>query len=239
MDSEVDIYNPAYVRGVFDRVSSTYGYTNYLASFGFTERWRKECVRNLGSLPDGAVGFDLMSGRGETWNQLFSRHKGIAKLTAIDISVEMIKGAREQAAKLAASIELLELDVFDNSIESGSADFVISTFGIKTFNAEQLRQLAGEVARILKVGGRFSLIEVSEPRDWALHPLYMFYLAKVMPIIEKVFLGYSYGYSMIGVYVSRFGSCREFSRLLQEHGLQVSLSSHFYGCATSVHGVKM
>src|SRR4051812_11009281 len=67
LDKEVDIYNPAYVQDLFDRVSSTYGFTNYIASFGFTERWRKACITRLGSLPSNAVGCDLMCGRGETW----------------------------------------------------------------------------------------------------------------------------------------------------------------------------
>ena len=41
MDREIDIHDSGYVRDLFDRVSATYGYTNYLASFGFTERIRE------------------------------------------------------------------------------------------------------------------------------------------------------------------------------------------------------
>src|SRR5205085_2200917 len=103
LDKEVDIYNPAYVQDLFDRVSTTYGFTNYIASFGFTERWRKACVTRLGSLPSNAVGCDLMCGRGETWRQLFSRVPQLAQLTGLDISPEMIKGARDHAIHLMAS----------------------------------------------------------------------------------------------------------------------------------------
>lgn len=239
MDRDVDIHDASYVRDLFDRVSSNYGYTNYLASFGFTERWRKQCVERLGHLAPQAVGYDLMTGRGETWDQLFLRHRGINKLTGLDISAEMIKGARLQARRIdSASIELLEQDVFANTIETASADFVISTFGVKTFNPTQLRQLAAEIARILKPGGRYSLIEVSEPRGWILRPLYMFYLLRVMPIIEKLFLGYSYGFSMIGVYVGRFGDCGELQRQLAAQGLKADLRKYFHGCASGVSGFK-
>jgi ubiquinone/menaquinone biosynthesis C-methylase UbiE len=142
MDQGVDISNPAYVRDLFDRVSNTYGYTNYLASFGFTERWRKQCLEKLTQLPEGAVGIDLMCGRGETWRQLFRRQCRISKLTALDISPVMIAGAREQATKIgAANMEFVEVDVFENTIPSCSVDFVISTFGVKTINAGQLRYL--------------------------------------------------------------------------------------------------
>lgn len=239
MDQGVDISNPAYVRDLFDRVSNTYGYTNYLASFGFTERWRKQCLEKLPALKEGTVGIDLMCGRGETWRQLFERRRRIAKLTALDISPAMIAGAKEHATKIGAdNVEFLEVDVFENPLPSGSFDFVISTFGVKTFNAEQLRHLASEINRILKPGGAFSLIEVSDPRGWWLRHVYMFYLRRVMPVIEKVFLGYSYGFSMIGVYVDRFGDCSALQRDLEAYGLEVEFTRYFFGCATGLSGTK-
>jgi ubiquinone/menaquinone biosynthesis C-methylase UbiE len=239
MDQSVDISNPAYVRDLFDRVSNTYGYTNYLASFGFTERWRKQCLEKLTQLPEGAVGIDLMCGRGETWRQLFRRQRRISKLTALDISPVMIAGAREHAMKIgAANVEFVEVDVFENTIPSCSVDFVISTFGVKTFNAEQLCHLAREMHRILKPGGVFSLIEVSDPKGWWLRHLYMFYLRRVMPVIERVFLGYSYGFSMIGVYARRFGDCTVLRCELEARGLHVEFARYFFGCATGVSGTR-
>ena len=127
MAGKVDIHSSSYVRDLFDRVSTTYGYTNYLASFGFTERWRRQCIDKLGDLADGAVGFDLMCGRGETWAQLM-RKPTIARLTGLDISPAMIEGARAEAARTAPDrIALLEEDVFASSIPDASADFVVST----------------------------------------------------------------------------------------------------------------
>jgi ubiquinone/menaquinone biosynthesis C-methylase UbiE len=234
-----DIYDPRYVKGVFDRISQTYGYTNYLASFGFTERWRKQCIDRLPALPEGVTGCDLMAGRGETWHQLFARKPGIARLIGLDISAEMIKGASLQAQLLApARIELLEQDVFDNTIAASSVDFILCTFGLKTFDAERQRRLAAEFWRILKPGGCFSLIEVSDPEGWMFRRLYLFYLQRLMPFIERAFLGYSYGYSMIGVYVAMFGSCRAFGGYLAECGFAVELERYFFGCATGLSGCK-
>jgi ubiquinone/menaquinone biosynthesis C-methylase UbiE len=239
MDADVDIHDSRYVKGLFDRISTTYGYTNYLASFGFTERWRRQCVAKLPGLPPDSAGYDLMCGRGETWHQLLARHRSVSSLTGLDISSVMIEGARTQASQLeGVQIGLLEEDVFENTIAPASADFVISTFGIKTFNSAQLRHLATEVARVLKAGGRFSFIEVSDPKGWWLRGLYLFYLVRIMPIVEKVFLGYSYGFSMIGVYVSRFSDCSEFAGHLKACGLQVHQDRYFFGCATGVSGRK-
>jgi len=235
-----DIHDSEYVRDLFDRVSNTYGYTNYLASFGFTERWRKQCISKLSDLKPNASGYDLMCGRGETWANLFSQNPSIMNLTGLDISPEMIKGSQLQLDKLnPRSIELMEVDVFKNEIPDESADFVISTFGIKTFTQEQQKFLAAEVNRILKPGGKFSFVEVSHPKGWVFSWLYMFYLKKLMPVIEKLFLGYSYGYSAIGIYVTEFVDSKKFYTHLEAQGLQVEYHKLFFGCASGVSGKKL
>ena len=237
--NEPDIHDSEYVKDLFDRVSNTYGYTNYLASFGFTERWRKQCISKLHQLEAHAHGYDLMCGRGETWVNLFAHHPTIKILTGLDISPEMIKGSRAQAEKLKSNnFNFMEENIFENNIPSKSADFVVSTFGIKTFTLDQQRLLASEVHRILKPGGIFSFVEVSHPKGWIFSGLYMFYLTKIMPVIEKLFLGYSYGYSAIGLYVAEFGNCGYFSSQLESHGLQVAYQKLFFGCASGVSGVK-
>jgi demethylmenaquinone methyltransferase/2-methoxy-6-polyprenyl-1,4-benzoquinol methylase len=82
------------------------------------------------------------------------------------------------------------------------------------------------------------LVEVSEPKGWFLRPLYMFYPRRCMPIIEKLFLGYSYGFAMIGVYVAEFGDCARLRGHLEEHGLRCELTKYFYGCASGLVGSK-
>ncbi|MBQ0788777.1 MAG: class I SAM-dependent methyltransferase [Oceanihabitans sp.] len=89
-----------------------------------------------------------------------------SKLIALDFSTEMINRAEKNTSKFNQStIEILKENVFDNSIENESAHYVISGFGLKTFNEEQLGKLASEINRILKPNGKFSLIDVSVPKS--------------------------------------------------------------------------
>src|SRR6185503_7615537 len=39
-----DIYDPQFVKAVFDRCSDRYITFSLICSFGFTERWRQQCV---------------------------------------------------------------------------------------------------------------------------------------------------------------------------------------------------
>jgi ubiquinone/menaquinone biosynthesis C-methylase UbiE len=60
-----DIYDPAFVRDVFDRCSGKYIAFSYVCSMGFTERWRRQCVAALALPPGAQTGYDLMAGTGE------------------------------------------------------------------------------------------------------------------------------------------------------------------------------
>jgi demethylmenaquinone methyltransferase/2-methoxy-6-polyprenyl-1,4-benzoquinol methylase len=235
-----DIYDPNFVRDVFDRCSAAYRYWSQIASFGFVFLWRRQCVDHMPRpLPDGAVGLDLMAGTGEAWPYLLRRRAGIASITAVDISSGMIRRAVDRLHRSRVDkIKLIEANVLDNTLPAESADFIISTFGLKTFNESQQRQLARELARLLKRGGAFSLIEASDPKGWVLHGLYRFYLDRVLPLVEKTVLRGAQDFAMLGIYTRNFGDCSFFARCLAEEGLNVELKVFFFGCATGVVGRK-
>lgn len=44
---EDNIYNLEYVKGLFNRMSSSYERVNYITSFGFSIRWRKQFLQTL------------------------------------------------------------------------------------------------------------------------------------------------------------------------------------------------
>jgi ubiquinone/menaquinone biosynthesis C-methylase UbiE len=236
---ERDIYDPAFVKQVFDRCSAGYRSWSQIASFGFVSRWRRQCIDGLpASLPDGAIGLDLMAGTGESWSYLL-RRPAVGCITAVDISSEMnIRALDRLHRRRLGKIRLLEADVLTAALPAESADFVISTFGLKTFNRDQQRRFAATLARVLKPGAAFSLIEASDPKGWALYGLYGFYLRCVLPLVEKTVLRGAQDFSMIGTYVENFGDCRFFAECLAAEGLEVEFKRLFFGCATGVVGRK-
>ena len=239
-DSDIDIYDPAFVKGVFDRCSSTYIRFSWICSSGFTERWRRQCVDALPLAQDnGAVGYDLMAGTGEIWPHLLKRHNRIAAITAVDISTGMHRHAMERLHRHRAhKIEFVEDDVLESRLPSASADFVVSTFGLKTFTPAQHARLARLVAQALKPGGGFSMIEASDPKGWWLRPLYLFHLKTVLPIVERLFLRGAEDFAMIGTYSTNFGNAAAFADMLRAEGLEVRFTRYFFGCATGVSGIK-
>ena len=235
-----DIYDAQFVKGVFDRCSGKYIAFSLICSLGFTERWRAQCV---GLMPDPSVakptGYDLMAGTGEVWPHLLRRFPDIGSITAVDISSGMHQRAIGRLhAHRAHRIAFIEDDVLASDLPDASADFVISTFGLKTFNREQHRRLAALIARCLKPGGVFSMVEASDPKGWWLRPLYLFHLKIVLPTIERIFLRGAQDFAMIGTYSTNFGDASAFAEMLRAEGLQVEYRRLFFGCATVVAGRK-
>ena len=149
--SDKDIYDPEFVSGMFDRMSKTYGVANLITSFGFTSRWRRQCLADLPSLNKQTIGYDLMSGMGESWGEIQKKLNNGGQIIALDISDEMNRKALLHLNRLKTkNIELKKTNVLDNDIPQNSADFIVSTFGIKTFNENQQYKLAKEIHRILK-----------------------------------------------------------------------------------------
>ena len=235
-----DIYDPTFVKGVFDRCGRAYRWWSLIASFGFVALWRRQCVAALPEPPsDEPVCFDLMAGTGEAWPHLLRRFPHARAVTAIDISSTMHERALERLHRSRADrIALIEADVLSHEVPAGSADIVIATFGLKTFDAAQAERLSRTIARVLRPGGTFSLIEASDPVGWPLRPLYNLYLRRVLPLVERLFLRGAQDFAMIGVYTERFTDCRHVARCLEAEGLEVRFVRYFFGCATGVVGRK-
>lgn len=227
-------YDPESIRALFDDMAATYGYINLITSFGFSARWRHQTVEGL-PLADADCVVDLMSGMGELWRSLAGGLRPAATVTGVDLSPEM---ARRAARQWPFSLEVLVADVLDWNPVPGFADVVVSSFGLKTFNAGQQRRLAEKVALLLKPGGAFSFVEISVPRPGMLRVVYMFYLKRLIPFLGRMLLGNPDCYRMLGIYTEAFDDVTHFAGCLRDAGLEVRQVSYFFGCATGVRGLK-
>jgi len=233
-----EIYESKFVEDLFDKMSESYSRVNYITSFGFSAKWRCQCVKEL-DIQKGAIIVDLMTGMGECWKYILKKENGVKKLIALDFSKEMIKKATQNKMKYEnQQIEIRRENVFENGIENESADYIISGFGLKTFNENQLKKLAFEINRILKQKGKFSLIDVSVPKNNLLKIGYMFYLKNVIPILGKLLLGNPETYKMLGIYTEEYKDSKKVFRIFKEQGFEVKYVNYFYGCASGIKGMK-
>lgn len=235
---EDNIYNPEFVKDLFNNMSRSYERMNYITSFGFSIRWRTQFLRSFQQTGHKAEIIDLLTGMGETWPAL-KRQLPHAHLTVLDFSEGMLKYAKKKSQhQFNNEITVVQQDVLQSNLPSGHYDFVTCAFGLKTFNDEQISILAKETKRILKPGGRFSFIEISRPGNKILNASYGFYLGKVIPVLGKLLLGNPEEYRMLWQYTSRFNNARRAAEIFANEGLKTEFASYFYGCATGFYGQK-
>mgnify|MGYP001285225663 CR=1 FL=1 len=235
---ENNIYNPEYVKGLFDRMSSSYERMNFITSFGFSIRWRRQFLESFKQTNHKAEIIDLLTGMGETWNATKNKLPN-SNLTVLDFSEGMLKYAQlKNEFEFNNEITVLQQDILNNQLPSNHYDFVTCAFGLKTFNAEQLQILALETKRILKKGGQFSFVEVSKPRNKILKTLYGFYLGQIIPILGRLLLGNPEEYKMLWQYTSKFDNVKTTTEIFTKTGLTTNFNSYFYGCATGFYGTK-
>lgn len=144
--------------------------------------------------------------------------------------------ARNQKGHLGVDVRCE--NALETSLDNDSIDRVISAFGLKTLQQAGVARFAQEIRRVLKPGGRFSLLEISTAEGWLFAPIYRLYMNAVVPVIGQLCLGDMDCYRMLGAYTASFGSCHRVAPAFIKAGLHVSVHTHFFGCATSLVGIK-
>ncbi|HEX6393171.1 MAG TPA: ubiquinone/menaquinone biosynthesis methyltransferase [Acidimicrobiales bacterium] len=161
------------VRDMFDTIAPRYDLVNRIITFGLDRRWRKAAVESL-SLPAGSRVLDVACGTGDLCIELSSRaHQAVG----IDLSIGMISHARTAAP-------LVQTDALEMPFPSASFDGAVSGFALRNFVA--LDALFNELARVVRPGGRISLLDVETPANPVLRAGHAVYFGHVVPRVGSL-----------------------------------------------------
>lgn len=147
------------LRSKYQRTSWLYDILDYPWERQY-RRWRPEILKDV----SGRV---LEAGVGTGHN--LRHYSPSVDLTAIDLSPGMLRQARKKARKARCKVDLKEADATNlRQFADGTFDWTISTF-MYCVMPDSLQSLAlHEMARVLKPGGRFRLIEILYSKDRSL-----------------------------------------------------------------------
>ncbi|MGH9225254.1 MAG: ubiquinone/menaquinone biosynthesis methyltransferase [Acidimicrobiales bacterium] len=158
------------VENMFDRIAPRYDLMNRLLTFGMDVGWRRRTVAALG-LPRESRILDIACGTGDLCRELQSA--GYVAV-GLDRSMGMLVAARTTAP-------LLRGDGLCLPVPDGSVDGIVCGFALRNF--ESLGPFFAECARVLRVGGRVALLEVSEPANPVLRMGHSVYFGRVVPLV--------------------------------------------------------
>ncbi len=119
-----NIYEPEFVKRLFNQMSGSYERMNFITSFGFSIIWRRQFLKKLGSYKTDIQAIDLLSGLGENWNTLKKKYPK-ATIHALDFSEEMvIKSQKKNGKSFKNSIHILHENVLKNELPTNHFDIV-------------------------------------------------------------------------------------------------------------------
>lgn len=162
-----------HVRTMFDAIAPRYELVNRLMTFGLDARWRRRAVSDLRLAPASVV-LDVAAGTGDFTREL--RRQG-QRAIATDLSYNMLHTARNVADRVQADASHLPFRW---------ASFDGATCGYALRNFTDLEKTFTEMARVLRPGGRLSLLEVAEPRSGLWRAGFRLWFRRVVPFIGSL-----------------------------------------------------
>jgi demethylmenaquinone methyltransferase/2-methoxy-6-polyprenyl-1,4-benzoquinol methylase len=205
----------AYVRRMFSEIAPRYDLLNHLLSLGIDKRWRARAIRALEWRREPAgVYLDLCAGTLDVSAQL-SHQRGFGGLViGADFAEPMLRcGAGKAPAERVAPVvgDALDLPIRDRSVAGA-----IVAFGIR--NLSDLDAGLREVARTLKPGARFVILEFSTPRVPIVRTVYRMYFHHLLPAVGRVVSGHPTAYRYLPDSVDRFPEEGELARRMSAAG---------------------
>jgi demethylmenaquinone methyltransferase / 2-methoxy-6-polyprenyl-1,4-benzoquinol methylase len=161
-----------HVRELFESIAGRYDLVNRVMTVGMDAGWRRRAVREL-RLPGGTIVLDLACGTGDLGAVLESSGY---RTVGIDFAAAMLRRAR---TRVGAS--LVQADILRLPLRDATADGAVSGFALR--NVVSLEVLFAEVARVVRSGGRVSLLDASRPNARVLRAGHGLYIERVVPLI--------------------------------------------------------
>jgi demethylmenaquinone methyltransferase / 2-methoxy-6-polyprenyl-1,4-benzoquinol methylase len=196
---------PAAVEAMFDRISPVYDTMNRLMTAGLDGRWRRLTARAVVRPGDRVL--DACCGTGAL--ALEAQRAG-GSVTGLDFSERMLERARLKSA----AVEWVRGDVLALPFPDESFDAVTVGFGIR--NVAELQAGLGELARVVRPGGRLGCLEITRPRG-ALRPFFAVWFDGLVPLAGKVLPGGS-AYTYLPASVRRFPGPEDLAEAMRRAG---------------------
>ena len=200
------------VENMFDRIAPKYDFFNRLFSLRIDLLWRKNLVNCMQSDNPKQI-LDVATGTGELAIALWKKF-GV-KITAVDLSQEMLNLADKKIKQLGADITIQKANAENLPFESNKFDAVSVGFGVRNF--ENLEKGLIELRRVVKENGSVYILEFSK-MEGVLSPLYNFYFRRVLPFLAKMISGEKEAYTYLPDSVQNFPCGERMKNILLDLG---------------------
>lgn len=207
----------AQVRGMFERIAGVYDLMNTAMTAGLHHRWRR-LAADRAELSSGDSALDVCCGTGDLALELRRRTGTEGRVVGCDFSERMLELARAKAADAGVpDVEFEWADALELPYEDGSFDAVTVGFGVR--NLADIERGLGEMARVLRPGGRLVILEITQPRRVPLSWFHALWFERIVPRLGAL-AGDSAAYSYLPESVKRFPAPDDLAAIMDRAGFE-------------------
>jgi demethylmenaquinone methyltransferase/2-methoxy-6-polyprenyl-1,4-benzoquinol methylase len=202
---------------MFDRISGVYDRMNTVMTAGLHHSWRRRAA-DLAALAPGARALDVATGTGDLAIELARRVGAGGEVVGADFSERMLELARAKAGRVPGAGTLRFESANALALPYAENEFDAATVGFGARNFSDLERGVGEMARVVKPGGRVVVLEITTPQRPPLSTFFDLWFDRVVPAIGRV-AGDAQAYSYLPSSVKRFPGPEELAAVMSGAGL--------------------
>ena len=223
---------------MFTEVPPRYDLVNTVVTGGLDRRWRRlaaeECLRNK---PEKFL--DLCCGTGDLALTVCRLGKGGVSVAGIDYSPPMLAIARAKSASLpeGRQASFIHGDAARLPFPDASFDCVGISFAFRnlTYKNPLAEQHLNEVRRILTAGGRYVIVETSQPNSRIIRRMFHRYLRWFVCNIGFWLSGNKGAYNYLAESAASFYTAEEVKNMLLKAGFREIRYRRFLFGAAGIH----
>jgi demethylmenaquinone methyltransferase/2-methoxy-6-polyprenyl-1,4-benzoquinol methylase len=203
---------PDRVREMFDRISPSYDRMNRLMSMGLDGRWRRLGVRMSGAVP-GDAALDVCCGTGDFAVELRRTVGPSGRVVGLDFAPEMLAVARAKSPV----VDWVEGDAL--ALPFADNEFAATTVGFGVRNLSDLERGFGEMARVVRPGGKVVCLELTTPPA-PIRPFSQLWTDRGVPVLGRLVAGDAAAYAYLPESVHRFPPAGKLAEIMRGAGLE-------------------
>lgn len=227
--------DPESIQAMFGSIAKSYDRTNAILSFQMHRWWNRQLVQHVAQ--QGTL-LDLCCGTGEIAFTFLRKAQKPTTAYLLDFCSQMLDCARAKAKPFEThQLHYLQADAQEIPLPAETADCATIAYGIR--NVQNPQKCVQDVFRVLKKGGNFGILELTNPTNPFLRFGHQIYLKTCLPLLGRLFASNQEAYDYLQRSIGAFIKPEELEKLLQSagfvHTARIPLTG---GIATIILGQK-